>query len=685
MKKQTLIICASMAIMALSCSKSKEAKVQPMDYIKINTMINGGAEGSGTALQPGMASRAVASDQVALSDIQFLRQNSANVALSTFNFTDFQAVSGNRAAGVNSSISFPSPMKYDKVTNLYTYLVGYYPKTTVTTNIATWAIDGTTDVLLSKPYKAGRYSDPIVGNMEFDHVLAQLQVVCKAPSGVSQAVSNSVWGKIKAISVKGASKAITYNYANNTIATAAAVSTDLTALLKGETYKDPFAPIDVPTQNNTAITAAAMIPAQASPKVTLTLEFEGGIVTAPIEVPVTLKDGAADGNLTAGFAHTITLTLDAKTKAITTESTTIKPWGAGFDNSASAFISPATIMISMAPFDKYDETMMDPDTGMPNFVSYNELFGQNTADNKTNGEYQTDPATVFGGERPYYKFTVDSKDIYIGDDPLKSWTVLRGATIDNDICRATNGSMWRLPRISELALIFMNRAAFEAQDGFQPMANTPYWSATEWDATMAWFVDFGFDGLNGSPLNDGTNGQKTITTHRVRCVKEFVSKSIFDVNNPLFQGQFNEMVTTNSYNDRHGEGETTNGAYIPDENVLQVLELAYYKFEVANQDQYDGSDPTKTWRELRSICQNKGDGWRMPRIVELMLIGMIGGAKDGIFLPPYIALDPTAMYWSATEVDADIAWSYDCANDEFNNTKAKLTTGYKVRCVKEVE
>lgn len=95
-----------------------------------------------------------------------------------------------------------------------------------------------------------------------------------------------------------------------------------------------------------------------------------------------------------------------------------------------------------------------------------------------------------------------------------------------DICRDYNGSGytdWRLPRLSELALIYLNQDALTGMRGFIRMKGT-YWCGSEYlvsnsdedrkRSNQAWAIDF--DGTN--PGN-AIHGLKTVQ-HKIRCVRQ---------------------------------------------------------------------------------------------------------------------------------------------------------------------
>lgn len=95
-----------------------------------------------------------------------------------------------------------------------------------------------------------------------------------------------------------------------------------------------------------------------------------------------------------------------------------------------------------------------------------------------------------------------------------------------DICRSYQGdgySDWRLPRLSELALLYLNRQNLELMRGFSPLSGT-YWSGSEYlvsnskvdriHSEQAWGIDFDA----GNPGN-AANHAKTEKL-KIRCVRQ---------------------------------------------------------------------------------------------------------------------------------------------------------------------
>lgn len=94
-----------------------------------------------------------------------------------------------------------------------------------------------------------------------------------------------------------------------------------------------------------------------------------------------------------------------------------------------------------------------------------------------------------------------------------------------DMCRAYNGggfSDWRLPRLSELALMYANRAALEALSGFEPFGeNAVYWSGSEYGegrllkSSEAWTFTF-----TTTDTAEVFNKDVKSARHFIRCVRQ---------------------------------------------------------------------------------------------------------------------------------------------------------------------
>lgn len=91
-----------------------------------------------------------------------------------------------------------------------------------------------------------------------------------------------------------------------------------------------------------------------------------------------------------------------------------------------------------------------------------------------------------------------------------------------DMCRSYNGGEygdWRLPRLSELALMYANRTELEALNGFEPFGeNAVYWSGSEYGvgkqgkSSQAWTFRFS--------ATDVFQQEEKSTKHLIRCVRQ---------------------------------------------------------------------------------------------------------------------------------------------------------------------
>ena len=118
----------------------------------------------------------------------------------------------------------------------------------------------------------------------------------------------------------------------------------------------------------------------------------------------------------------------------------------------------------------------------------------------------------------------DVTDVTGGDtNPWKTGKTLTAF----DICRNYEGDGfgdWRLPRLSELALLYLNRGSLEAMRGFAPLSGT-YWSGSEYlvsdskvdkrHSEQAW-------GINFDATNPGNAApyDKTTKKFKIRCVRQ---------------------------------------------------------------------------------------------------------------------------------------------------------------------
>lgn len=695
MKKPILFIAAMATLLIASCTKGEGENPQGQHdgRIRINSTIRGSSPEKLGTLSSAPSSRALAMDSEELPGINFVhatKTTELNPGEECY-FSVNSITTGTRAAGAAGAITFATGREpfYSKGNALsISYMMGYYPAGLAQNESVTWASpDGATDILLSNLWNAGTFLAPNNTGLVFDHLLCRVEVKCVAKSGQDLAMQRATWGKVTSIKVKGTPEDLSFSLSNNKVT----YSSELrdTPLLKGALYDagQPLAPFDLQPTGGTDINAAGMVtPISGSTTITLlvTTEVEG---TREVEVEV----GAA--GLSVAKTHTMELVFNAVDKNIIARPTLINDWQTGFTDDPSMVYEPVILTFGTPPFDQ-----VDPNMNKTFMVSYNDLYG--TSVNGFNGKtYNT---STYANEAPFYKFTVDSEDVYLGTTNNKNWHDLRGSVHKGDICQQNRGDKWRMPRASELRLMYLNREALEQVNGFKAFTNGDYVSTTE--TGNASFVLYHSMNRIGGP-HDIAEQNKIITSFYVRCIKEVVSSFIFDKDDPTISTFLSTMdvddtfFTTNSYNDLTGEGTATNGNYITsllDPNTDNITEPAYNKFEVDGTDIYMSIDPSKDWRSLRNACDIKGDGWRMPRAVENQLMSLLLGSEtfflamfpSANFIPLNYELEDGLMYWSSTEYDADTAWMYN-GGDSQNIPKTSSANNndgllFRVRCIREL-
>lgn len=163
---------------------------------------------------------------------------------------------------------------------------------------------------------------------------------------------------------------------------------------------------------------------------------------------------------------------------------------------------------------------------VPVAVDYNTFYGEVPGNLKRspaypNGDIYPDQPTLTRVEGAYPLLMVATDDIYnITGSSIVHWKDGLEFTAF-DLCRSYSGlgfSDWRLPRASELALMYLNRQSLEKQRGFTAFSGT-YWSGSEKGAPTlsvapeAWIVNF-----DASPILSG--GDKISDSYKIRCVRQ---------------------------------------------------------------------------------------------------------------------------------------------------------------------
>lgn len=330
---------------------------------------------------------------------------------------------------------------------------------------------------------------------------------------------------------------------------------------------------------------------------------------------------------------------------------------------------PVTIEYGKAPYGKTDGL------SGASYSSYNNLYGTGTL---TNGPMQATAELAYTNEKPYVKFEVAPTGI-----PTMPWPAAFGTTLRGSICAQTFGFGWRMPRISELKLIYLNNAELSKNTGFTPMGTSPYGSATEQSLTHAYYWNSNAGLATAFPKRD--------TGIDIRCIRELPITTLAtvleygvapygDITTDLVGGAYQ------SYNDLYGSG-ITNGGYIVDGgSIIYSIERPYVKFEVAKTD----ISTKMTWTAAQgagpggNVCANTfGPAWRLPRLAELKLIyNNRADLSTAAGFVPLSSVNGNAVYWSATEFTA--AEGRILRFDNGATDAPAKSQEYLVRCVKEI-
>ena len=306
MKKIRILACIAFAF--VSCSKSE-------------TVTNSRAIAVTSTIDEVATKAVVVASSSALTDITFVRADDVANNQTIFNFSNTPSITGSRAAGANSPIAFSTNAPtYDVTADKYAYLRGYHPVGTLSSEVVTWTPDGATDILMTDVWNAGRYTVPVSSGMVFKHILARIEVICKADIDDAHALVQDTWGDITAIKFVDVQPNIEYTYATNTLI-ADGTPIDF-ALLNSNTYTEAFDQTAIPaSSSSSAVTASAMIvPTEAS---TITLKVKAVNQAEQTIGPITLS---TSGTFGAGKVHTITLTFKSRDKEIEVTSLTVTDW-----------------------------------------------------------------------------------------------------------------------------------------------------------------------------------------------------------------------------------------------------------------------------------------------------------------------------------------------------------------------
>ena len=497
--RSILAACAAAALALGSCTESPDEGVWGGEHtISIFTTL-GGVNRADAAAKTSRAPVADGGDGAcaALDDMHFLRRDGA--AMQT-DFSGVTALTASRSASGQIAFAAGSVPTYDK-DNLNAWFTAYWPATAADGAAVTagdkvvWTVDGSRDILLSTldpsaSFDAGKYTAPVTGTMVLEHALAQLQVVCTADAAMSETIVRQTWGKVLKIEILSSPATATYTYANNTLTYGAAAAmplwtADYSAKFEGRSHEL--------IKNNTAVLAAGMYPPSTGAvrlKV-CTEKFPGGA-----EVSVQLADAGTNKDFVRGLTHTVTLTFGAQPAEIAVTATAITPWTTGYGGTTGVgdgqqYDIPAPSegflywnhpdVVTSGDFNGTVYTLQGP--GMQSYNSWRRTVAGGSADGG-NGRYYVEDtdgvAAVLAGEKPFPKLEVAREDekVNLLDGPAvkfiwdDAWDMCRNKT--------TDGGGWRLPRMSELMWMYLNRTELEKTPGFAPFdeeTEGSWWSA----------------------------------------------------------------------------------------------------------------------------------------------------------------------------------------------------------------
>lgn len=505
MKHKLLLLLSTLA--ALSCTKSGGESVLPSRYIEVSaSSIDVRTEQSGiqqATQQGGIASRGVTDNNLHLMYLHFLRLNSDQADLGTFDFTGATPARAIRNSGENSPIPFVDPIPYDAITDHYAYVRGYYPVPTVdANNVATWTIDGKTDIIFSDVWNAGKYTAPVkVNDLTFTHILARLHIDGSYKTrDFDPAIQNKIWGKISKIEVQSYAN-LSYKYATNTtvIENEAQV-----ALLAYEYVSNAFQPLTIPSANNPYVIASAMVPSDGSNTVKLRFTFQDSEITNGY------IDLTANLTLKAGYINTLNVRFNTAERDIEIVGSSITPWGTGVDQSDDITSKmEATIEFGKEPFEKTHPDIVEFGCTKEHI----DYFGTGA----TNGGLFTSLIEMRTKHKPYCKFEVAKEDLVFQGKSTMNWQTAQNSaqTVGprNDACAQVMGPEWRLPRNPEMVLILANHDKLSTEARFDPLKlgeSDVYWTSSEQSANDIWAVS-------------KTGGHSSVVKSRqsfVRCVRE---------------------------------------------------------------------------------------------------------------------------------------------------------------------
>ena len=372
MKQKTILLTATLFILA-ACSQSEiETEEQAPKEIKATSVIEGAA------------TRAIIDGDVALTGLTFLRKDVSvsTTDANTGGHTDFSNptiyTGGSRAQG--GAITFCSgdgatTPEYDKE-NKKSFFVGFTTEgkkakeqQTENSNTAfVWTIDGKTDILLTDVWDAGTYENhSSLQEMKFQHKLSRLEVFCVAEDGSALEAVRAAWGNVTAIQVvSNVYPEMTYTYQNNTVSYTGTSgsfslldsydngSSTLNVTIHDKDYgkanrangEQSPAPTPDAVAMIAPITATTGNPSSYSFQLKITTSGETGMAAtkvdteSEIEQTVNVNLGSSNASMEAGKIHKVVLTFKADGRTISCESSSIEAWDTTGNSGTGEIVKP---------------------------------------------------------------------------------------------------------------------------------------------------------------------------------------------------------------------------------------------------------------------------------------------------------------------------------------------------------
>lgn len=221
----------------------------------------------------------------------------------------------------DGNVTFQDPFFYNTDNNLHAWILAYHPGDILPDendgNAVSFPIDGKTDALWTNPnvnshWDAGTIDATVSSGFKLEHLHSQVMVICKAGEAGDENLAKirQAWGQITKIEIETSVKV----YFGLDDFSLGATESNFLPLLS-EDLVAPFAPMDIPEQNN-IITNAAAIVASGSNGFDLKIYTDLFPLGKLIRASVTLE---------ANKIHTITLTFTAE-KEIKLTGATVTPW-----------------------------------------------------------------------------------------------------------------------------------------------------------------------------------------------------------------------------------------------------------------------------------------------------------------------------------------------------------------------